>query len=146
MSSVKKIAELAGVSVGTVDRVLNNRKWVAKETEERVRAAIKKLNYKPNIFARNLKLTKTFTFGALLPQKQQDNRFWEIPVKGIDRAQKELDSQKVRVKYFHYDRTSEENFLEYAYPLLDKKLDGLLIAPLLSKQTGKFIRNTRGFF
>lgn len=140
MSSIHKIAEMAGVSAGTVDRVLHNRRWVARETEERVRRAIKKLNYKPNIFARNLKLTKTFTFGALLPQKQHDNRFWEIPVNGINRAQKELESHKVRIKYFFYDRNSEKDFLEYAYPMLDEKLDGLLIAPLLSEQVKQFIK------
>ena len=48
MATIKEIAERAGVSRGTVDRVLNNRGAVCAETEERIRAIIKELDYKPN--------------------------------------------------------------------------------------------------
>ena len=48
MATIKEIAELAGVSRGTVDRVLNNRGSVNRETAEKIRAIIKQLGYKPN--------------------------------------------------------------------------------------------------
>ena len=48
MATIKQIAELAGVSRGTVDRVLNNRGSVNANTAARVREIAEKLNYKPN--------------------------------------------------------------------------------------------------
>ena len=48
MATIKQIAEMAGVSRGTVDRVLNNRGSVNANTAARVREIAEKLNYKPN--------------------------------------------------------------------------------------------------
>ncbi len=48
MATIKEIADLAGVSRGTVDRVINNRGDVNRETAEKIRAIIKQLGYKPN--------------------------------------------------------------------------------------------------
>ena len=46
--TIKMIAELSGVSTGTVDRVLNKRGKVKPEVESRVRAIVDAFNYKPN--------------------------------------------------------------------------------------------------
>ena len=48
MATIKEIAALAGVSRGTVDRVLNNRGAVNPETAEKIRKIAKELDYKPN--------------------------------------------------------------------------------------------------
>ena len=48
MATIKEIAELAGVSRGTVDRVLNNRGEVNAETAARVKEIVKALDYRPN--------------------------------------------------------------------------------------------------
>ena len=45
--SVKDIADMAGVSVATISRVINQNGRFSKETEERVRAIIKQTNYQP---------------------------------------------------------------------------------------------------
>lgn len=49
MVTIKEIADRAGVSRGTVDRVLNNRGKVNPEKEERVRRIAQELGYKPNV-------------------------------------------------------------------------------------------------
>ena len=54
MVTIKNIAELANVSIGTVDRVIHNRGEFSLKTEEKVRKVIKELNYKPNVIARSL--------------------------------------------------------------------------------------------
>ena len=46
------VAECAGVSKGTVDRVLHNRGEVSKTSAEKVRKAIEELGYEPNLYAR----------------------------------------------------------------------------------------------
>ncbi len=67
MISVKDVAELAGVAVGTVSRVINNHPSVKPETREKVLAAIKQLNYVPNEVARNFKMQKSTMVALLLP-------------------------------------------------------------------------------
>nr|WP_263326311.1 LacI family DNA-binding transcriptional regulator [Neobacillus sp. Marseille-Q6967] len=67
MPSIKDVAELAGVGVGTVSRVINNHPTVKLETREKVNAAIKQLNYIPNEVARNFKMQKSTMVALLLP-------------------------------------------------------------------------------
>ncbi len=67
MPSVKSVAELAGVAVGTVSRVINNNPSVNPETRDRVWEAIKQLNYVPNEIARNFKMQKSMMVALLLP-------------------------------------------------------------------------------
>jgi LacI family transcriptional regulator len=65
--SLKDVADLAGVGVGTVSRVINNHPNVRTQTREKVNAAIKKLNYIPNEVARNFKMQKSKMVALLLP-------------------------------------------------------------------------------
>ena len=51
---IKDIAVLAGVSEGTVDRVLHNRGEVSKKSKEAVEKVLKEINYSPNLLARSL--------------------------------------------------------------------------------------------
>jgi LacI family transcriptional regulator len=67
MLSVKDVAELAGVSVGTVSRVINNNPTVKPDTREKVLAAIETLHYVPNEVARNFKMQKSMIVALLLP-------------------------------------------------------------------------------
>ncbi|AXF57535.1 LacI family DNA-binding transcriptional regulator [Salicibibacter kimchii] len=59
MVSSRDVAKEAGVSQPTVSRVLNAPEQVKKETVDKVQKAIEKLNYRPNVVARNLKQKKT---------------------------------------------------------------------------------------
>ncbi|OGC02990.1 hypothetical protein A2V82_02735 [candidate division KSB1 bacterium RBG_16_48_16] len=131
MSTIKEIAEKANVSIGTVDRVMHGRGRVSSETRKRVQQVIKELNYEPNLLARQLKLSKTYHFGVLLPQTIQDSRYWERPIFGIQKAQKELERMGVKVDFFHYDRYSESSFIDSGRRALMEELHGLLIAPVI---------------
>jgi LacI family transcriptional regulator len=64
--TIKRIAELSGVSTGTVDRVLNRRGRVKAEVEERVLTVAQSLNYTPNRVAQGLALrSRKLTIGVL---------------------------------------------------------------------------------
>ncbi len=65
-ATMKDVAKLAGVGVGTVSRVLNNGS-VKVSTRAKVEAAIKELNYQPNFYARGLKMNQTFTVALIIP-------------------------------------------------------------------------------
>jgi LacI family transcriptional regulator len=67
MASIKDVASLAGVAVGTVSRVINNSGAVRPITRKRVEEAIQELNYFPNEVARNFKLQKSKMVALLLP-------------------------------------------------------------------------------
>lgn len=64
--TMKEVAQLAGVGVGTVSRVLNNGS-VKDSTRKRVERAIAELNYQPDIYARGLKTNRSNTVALILP-------------------------------------------------------------------------------
>ncbi len=68
MTSLKDVAELAGVSTSTVSRVINGTMYVTDETKQRVEAAIAEVNYKPNLLAQSLRLKATRNIGLLVPE------------------------------------------------------------------------------
>lgn len=142
MATLKEIAHRAQVSVGTVDRVIHRRGRVSLETEQRVKQIISELDYKPNILARSLSMTKMFHFGVLIPEREQDGSYWELPIKGIEKAHDELKIYKVDVHYLYYNKYSEKSFETACSHILHMadELDGLLIAPVLSNATEKFLK------
>lgn len=65
--TMKDVAQLAGMSVGTVSRVVNNESGIKQSTLKKVKAAIKELNYIPNAYARGMKKNQTSTIGLIVP-------------------------------------------------------------------------------
>jgi len=65
--TIHDVAEAAGVSLATVDRVLNGRPGVRKTTIEKVKQAAETLNYKPDVFAAGLAKKRLYRFHFLLP-------------------------------------------------------------------------------
>lgn len=65
--TVKDIAQMAGVSVATVSRVINQNGRFSPETEKRVREVIEKCNYQPNQLAKGLRQHRTASVGIVVP-------------------------------------------------------------------------------
>jgi LacI family transcriptional regulator len=142
VATIADIAEAAGVSRGTVDRVLHNRGKVSAKNAERIRAAITNLDYKPNIFARGLSLSKVLRFGVLIPESRADMSYFSLPAQGIEKAQKELIGYQVKIDYYYYDYFSDMQEQKVCQQLLDSidRLDGLIIVPALSRLAENFVR------
>lgn len=66
-TTIKDVAKLAGVGVGTVSRVINGGKSVNKETSTRVLAAIEQLGFEPNKMARRLRKDESSIIALLVP-------------------------------------------------------------------------------
>jgi LacI family transcriptional regulator len=137
--TIKEIAQLADLSIGTVDRVIHGRGRVSKETEAKIKAIIKQTGYKTNIHASNLSLQATYEFGVIIPYSECDSGYWEILQKGIDQATGELATFNVHRHFFFFDRYSETSFLEAGKRALEKNLSGLIIAPVLLEACRSFI-------
>jgi len=88
---IKDIATMAGVSIGTVDRVIHNRGEVAEETKLKVQKILEETNYSPNVMAQVLKSKRRFHLVSLLPTPSEDNSFWKKHMLGVNRAIYELD-------------------------------------------------------
>ena len=66
MTSIKDVAEAAGVSTATVSRVLSNGQHVRPEVRERVMRAVERLGYRPNLVARSLRSQQSNTIGLIV--------------------------------------------------------------------------------
>ncbi len=67
MSNIKDVAKLAGVSVTTVSRVMNNRGYISSETKKKVEEAAIRLDYQPNQIARALLKNQSYLLGIIVP-------------------------------------------------------------------------------
>jgi len=78
-SGIPQIAELAGVSIGTVDRALHGRAGINDETRQRVLDVAKKIGYRPNLAARSLSTGRRIRIGVCVPQEIRYfyNELWE---------------------------------------------------------------------
>src|SRR5581483_399581 len=66
--TLKAVAQYLGLTPGTVSAVLNDSpsaRSIPQETKNRIRAAAKELNYRPNFFARTLRNKRTYTIGVI---------------------------------------------------------------------------------
>jgi DNA-binding LacI/PurR family transcriptional regulator len=87
MPSIKKVAEVAGVSVGTVSHVITGSVPVSEPLRLKVLAAIQELNYHPNHVARSLKTSKTRTLGIMVPDMTIS--FFPQVIRGAESAARE---------------------------------------------------------
>lgn len=127
------IARLAEVSPGTVDRVLHNRGKVAKDKQERIEAAIKELNYEPNLLARSLASKKKYAIGVLIPQFIS-GEYWEKVSQGVGQGAKEFAQFNLAVNYFFFNQYDSQSFKKTSKKLLDKQLDGVVISTLFGNE------------
>ncbi len=65
--NIKELADLAGVSTGTVSRALAGSELISQKTRERIQALAREHGFRPNILARNLRIQRTNTIGVLIP-------------------------------------------------------------------------------
>ncbi|QLE03032.1 LacI family DNA-binding transcriptional regulator [Galbibacter sp. BG1] len=137
--TIKEIAKLANVSLGTVDRVLHKRGKVSKETEEKVLAIIKKANYKPNIYARGLVLNRTYNIVALIPS-YESGEYWEMPANGILSAEKNLSQFGIDLTIIYFDQNSVSSFNKKAEEVLQLKPDGVILAPVINFEAVKLTK------
>jgi LacI family transcriptional regulator len=84
MSTIIEVAKLAGVSTATVSNVIRSTRVVSSRRTERVRAAIKQLNYSPNEIARSLKVRQTRILAMVLPDIT--NPFFPELIRGAEDA------------------------------------------------------------
>lgn len=136
---IKDIAQLSGVSVGTVDRVLHNRGRVSEGALRKVLTVLDQIDYKPNVIARTLGSNKTYRIAALIPDPQQDP-YWASSKCGLDQAQTEWTRYGVDVVPYFFNLYDKNSFREVAENVTADPPDGILIAPIFYHETLPFFK------
>jgi LacI family transcriptional regulator len=141
--TVKDIAELAGVSIGTIDRVIHNRGQVSTETEKKIREIIDKHGYTPNPIARRLKRNRAYRFCALVPRRDRDSGYWEQIIQGIEIGAQEIEALGIETEIIEFDYKSKD-FEKAAKETLRKAPDGVIFPPFEPKRVKFFIEGLDG--
>lgn len=125
--SIQKIARLAGVSVATVSRVLNNSDTVKAQNREKVLQAIKASNYQPNLLARQLRTARSSMI--LVMVSDISNPFCAELVKGIE-EQAEQNRYRILLCNSGSDIERSRSSLQL---LAGKMVDGIITMDAFSK-------------
>lgn len=131
---IKDIAEKAGVSVGTVDRILHNRPNVSAKSRAKVEAVLESINYKPNMYASALAFNKTFTFWCIIPNHDQE-AYWDEIVEGIQKAEQERQDFHLKTEIHYYNRYEQGGLTPVALKCIEEKPDGVVIVPSELEET-----------
>jgi len=134
--TVFDIAREAGVSRGTVDRVIHRRGRFSAETEMRVRDAIKRLGYSANLNAAKLASRKPRRIACLLPSFKE-GEYWDYINRGLVESAGTLGFN-LDLRMFLYDQTSSDSFKENADRLLDASADGVILNAVFKDEVIEF--------
>lgn len=119
--TIKDVARIAGVSISTVSRVINNSKPVSPEIRKKVLDVIEEIGYKPNEIARTLVTKKSFLIGVIVTDI--GNSYIADMVRGIEEVGK-MYNYDILLCSTYGDKTAE---LKYMQLLNRKQVEGIIL-------------------
>ena len=125
---IKDIAEKAGVSVGTVDRILHQRPNVSKSAREKVEKVLKEINYRPNMYASALAYNKSYTFHLIIPWHEQE-AYWEEIEEGAMKACDLRRDFHINVVISYYKRFDAASFKKTCQEVIENAPNGVILVP-----------------
>jgi len=129
--TIHDVAKESGVSVATVSRFLNNKSGVSKKAKEKMKTAIKELNYKPYALAKGLSIS---TVGILIPDIK--NLYYSPTIMGIEDGLSKFD-YNIFVCYT-YENTEREK--KHIKTLIEKNVDGIIYFGPIKKSSIPLIK------
>lgn len=121
--TIKDVAKEAGVSIGTVSKVLNDKGYVGKETRQRVLEAIEFLNYQVNANARSLKAERTKKVGMIV--SDISNSYIMSIAKTIEDMLRTLGCHMLLMSH-NEDKQTERELLQL---ILEQRVEALVLIP-----------------
>lgn len=125
--NLKTIANDLNLSPGTVSRVLNGKAKefrISQETVELVISFTNKIGYSPNLIAKGLQASKTFTIGLIIPDIS--NPFFAIMARNIEKAASKENYSILLVD----SQDDEEREQQQLRNMISRKVDGIIAAPV----------------
>ncbi|NDP26527.1 MAG: substrate-binding domain-containing protein [Flavobacterium sp.] len=125
VTTINEIAKLANVSRGTVDRVVNNRGYVAEDKLKIIQKIIKDLNFVPNTHGRNLALNKSFTI-AMVFQEHSEGDYWEPLINAGKEFYVNYMHLGVRINYYFFDYKNLSAFTDIEEKIFSDQNDAVI--------------------
>jgi len=135
---IKDIARLAGVSEGTVDRVIHHRGEVSAKSVEIVNEVLKELNYSPNLFARSLASKKHYRVVCIIPNYQAGD-YWEVVDNSFDLAAQQFADHNLFIEKKYFDQMDTLSFVETVETVFSEPPDAIILSPSFRAETLSFI-------
>lgn len=120
--TIHDIAKVLGINSSTVSRALNNSARVALKTKQKILIKAKELGYQPNHLASNLRKSKTFTLGVIVPRISR--HFFSSAIAGIEETAFKAGYNVIICQSLE-SLEREESIIE---TLLANRVDGVLIS------------------
>jgi LacI family transcriptional regulator len=135
LTTMRDVARVAGVSAKTVSRVFNDDPHVTEETRDRVRWAMQKLNYVPNMLARSFRVGADAAIGLAVPDIADP--FFAAMAGGIEVDLVERGMAVVITSLFHGGRRAQaaERERSALEALLRRQISGLIVACVSADQS-----------
>jgi LacI family transcriptional regulator len=140
---IKDIAEIANVSIGTVDRVIHNRGDVSESTREKIKKLLDQYNYKPDLIASSLALKRHIRLGVIMPHIVNEHVFWKLPQAGIRKALNELGHYNISIEHFYFDQFDASDFIRQTRDFPFDSIHGVLFAPVFQEESISFLRKCK---
>ncbi|WP_374016504.1 LacI family DNA-binding transcriptional regulator [Paenibacillus thiaminolyticus] len=122
MATIKDVSRLAGVSVATVSRVLNQKGYVHEDTEKKVMNAIRELNYIPNDVARSLTKKSAKMLALIVPDIT--NPFFNELARAVEKVTQLYGYATILCN----SDDTPANEKQYIHALKQKYIDGFILA------------------
>ncbi|MFI5894537.1 LacI family DNA-binding transcriptional regulator [Actinoplanes sp. NPDC051513] len=129
MSTMRQVAEHAGVSAKSVSRVINNDRYVSADVRRRVEQSIAELNYVPNELARTFRSGRDAAIGVAIPDLSDP--FFARLTREIEQIARSR-GLAVLVTSLGQDGAEEQTRVE---ALLRRQLNGLITTPVSADQS-----------
>ena len=127
MSSIKDVARRAGVAVSTVSKALNGYPNVSEETRVRVNAAVRELNFTPNLLASALSSKKTGRVALLLNLNTDTQAVDEIDMQYLSGAISKAVERRLDVATFFFSMIRSRGASEIADYFRSQGIEGVII-------------------
>jgi LacI family transcriptional regulator len=129
MSTMRQVAERAGVSAKTVSRVMHHDKYVSSDVRKRVEAAIAELKYVPNVLARTFRAGRDAAIGVAIPDLSDP--FFATLTREIEQIARSR-GVAVFITSLGKNGANEQGRVE---ALLGRQLTGLITTPVSADQS-----------
>lgn len=138
-ATIHDVAKMANVSMSTVSHVINGTRNVNEDTAQRVRKAIDKTGYIPNVVARSLKQSSTRTIGVVITDIR--NQFFVDVIHAID---EEARKEGYQVFISETEEDCKREF-EIIKALCERRVDGIIYSPTIGmeKETIEYLKRVR---
>ncbi len=123
--NIYDIAKMAGVSIATVSRVINDRPGVSAKARAKVEAVLEETNFRPNQIAKSLTNQKTNVIGLVMPGV---NNYFSDRIDGINKVCKQR-GYSLMIMANHKDSNSVKEDVDNFNLLFEKRVDGIIYFP-----------------